>query len=44
MTMIIILLVVALVAFIGAAFGVSSRVNLIGVGLALLTLVQILDR
>lgn len=44
MDMVVIILVIALVSFVGAAFGVSSRVNLIAVGLVLLTLVQLLDR
>jgi hypothetical protein len=44
MDMVIIILVIALVSFVAAALGISSRVNLIAVGLALLTLVQLLDR
>jgi hypothetical protein len=44
MVMVIIILIIALVLFVVAAFGISSRVNLIAVGLALLTLVQLLDR
>jgi hypothetical protein len=44
MGMVVIILVIALVSFVVAALGISSRVNLIAVGLALLTLVQLLDR
>jgi hypothetical protein len=44
MDMVVIILVIALVSFVVAALGISSRVNLIAVGLALLTLVQLLDR
>lgn len=39
-----ILLVAALIVFILAALGVTARINLIAVGLALITLVFIIDR
>jgi hypothetical protein len=36
-----VLLLLALIVFVAAAFGVPSRVNLIAIGLALVTLAQL---